>query len=241
MFDEPEQTKRGPKEPKAKPAWQQPARKKEKKGKTEYKSYEDIVAEAGETVDTGVGMLVDISGNAVRPLPRCACTDQGVQLSSQSLSSLPTHSFGAASADTTRLPELRHNLTLLSTSTSSSLSSLAREGVALASRRTYLVAEEARIGKVISTQASKIARLEGVMRIVERVREKEREVLELLDAAQEGLGVGEALGGLIGEFDDLLGNYASEYKEFRLDEVVVSSISVIVRPRPLSLPSSTMN
>ena len=50
MFDEPEQTKRGPKEPKARPAWQQPARKKEKKGKTEYKSYEDIVAEAGETV-----------------------------------------------------------------------------------------------------------------------------------------------------------------------------------------------
>lgn len=48
-----------------KDAWQQPKRK-EAKVKIEYKTYEQIVAESGGEPE-GVGMLVDLSGNAVRP------------------------------------------------------------------------------------------------------------------------------------------------------------------------------
>lgn len=46
-----------------KDAWQQP--KRPPKTKTSYKTYEEIVAESGATPE-GVGMLVDLSGNAVR-------------------------------------------------------------------------------------------------------------------------------------------------------------------------------
>lgn len=58
--------KKAPAPPKpSKDAWQQPSKKREKKGATEYKSYEQIVAESGGEPE-GVGMLVDLSGNAVR-------------------------------------------------------------------------------------------------------------------------------------------------------------------------------
>ena len=45
-----------------KDAWQQP--KRQLKTKTQYKTYEEIVAESGAAPE-GVGMLVDLSGNAV--------------------------------------------------------------------------------------------------------------------------------------------------------------------------------
>lgn len=43
--------------------WQQP-KKKTPKSKAEYKTYEQIVADAGGEAE-GVGLLVDLSGNAV--------------------------------------------------------------------------------------------------------------------------------------------------------------------------------
>lgn len=57
--------KRPVKEKKEKPLWQQTAsKKKEIKIKTEYKTYEEIVADQGGEPE-GVGILVDLSGNAV--------------------------------------------------------------------------------------------------------------------------------------------------------------------------------
>lgn len=67
--DDEKKTKRGPKAatPKVvKDAWQQP--KRAPKTKTSYKTYEEIVAESGGAPE-GVGMLVDLAGNAVRFSP----------------------------------------------------------------------------------------------------------------------------------------------------------------------------
>ncbi|GAA5873977.1 hypothetical protein JCM1840_006108 [Sporobolomyces johnsonii] len=213
---------------KHKDAWQSSKPKKDRKPKTEYKTYEEIVAESGGAEYAQQELLVDLSGNA---------------LPTQALSSLPA--FGAASADPTRLPELRHNLTLLTSTLSSSLRSLAKEGAGVVQRRQYLVAEEERVRKAVEAQEARIRSLEGVMGVVERVREREREALELV-LAMEAQGRDEegatALDGFADDFDELLGGFPGEYDELRLDEVVVGAITPICRRLfqtwdPLSRPS----
>lgn len=154
------------------------------------------------------------------------------QLPNQSLSSLPA--FGAASADPTRLPELRHNLTLLCSTLSSSLKSLAREGAGVEQRRAYLAKEEARVRQLVEAQERKIERLKEVMQCVERVRQKEGEAFELLRAlqSQEDTVAPEAvLGRYEDDFDRLLGAFSQEYEELGLDEVVVAAIAPIVSSR----------
>lgn len=161
------------------------------------------------------------------------------QLPNQSLSSLPA--FGAASADPTRLPELRHNLTLLCSTFTSSLRSLAREGAGVEQRRAYLSAEEQRMRRVVEAQERKLAQLRGVVACVERVRAIEGEAMELLRAleAQQDAQVADAeavLGRFDDEFDRLLGDFAGEYDEMGLDEVVVGAIAPLVSHTVLSNP-----
>ncbi|GAA5860324.1 hypothetical protein JCM5353_006615 [Sporobolomyces roseus] len=206
-------------------------KKREKKVRTEFKTYDEILKEAGE--DGGYEqkeLLVDLSGNA---LP-----DQTIS------SSLPA--FGAGSADPTRLPELRHNLTLLTSTLSSSLRSLAKEGSGVVQRRAYLESEESRIRKGVEKQETKMKRLEGILRVVEKVKEVESECRELLGMLNEGEEVCECLEKFGDEFDELLGIYGEEYEELRLDEVVVGAITPICRRifqswDPLSNPSLSVS
>ncbi|KAI5479686.1 tuftelin-interacting protein 11 [Pseudohyphozyma bogoriensis] len=194
----------------SKDAWQ--SKKKEQKPKMQYKTYEEIVAESGAQPE-GVGMLVDLTGNA---------------LPSDSLSSLPA--FGAGSADPTRLPELRHNLSLLTATISSTLSSLAREGNGVQERRKYLDAEEARVKKVVEEEEESIRKLEGVNKAVEKIKEVERDVVQLLmSGSAEELGPEVLLRPFVDEFDELLGGFGDEYESLRLDEVVVAAISPVFR------------
>ncbi|GAA6011278.1 hypothetical protein JCM10207_008285 [Rhodosporidiobolus poonsookiae] len=217
-------------------AWQSAKPKKEKKKRTEYKTYDEIVAESGgEAYQPQQELLVDLTGQA---------------LPSQSLSTLPTSLHGAGSADPTRLPELRHNLTLLTTTFSSSLRALAREGAGVAQRRAYLAKEEARVRAAVEEQERKVHRLEGVMKLVERVREQERQAGEVLRAMEGGAAEGgvdplEVLNGFEELFDALLGEYAAEYEQMRLDEVVVAALTPILRRLwttwdPLSRPTYTV-
>ncbi|GAA6003180.1 mRNA splicing protein SPP382 [Rhodotorula paludigena] len=215
-------------------AWQSARPKKEKKAKTQYKTYEEIVAEQG----VGEGemqqeLLVDLNGQA---------------LPNQSLSSLPA--FGAGSADPTRLPELRHNLTLLCSTFSSTLRSLAREGAGVEQRRAYLASEEQRMRRVVEAQERKLAQLRGIVQCVERVRELESEAVELCRALEgqgdEAVKPEEVLGRFEDEFDRLLGEFAGEYEEMGLDEVVVGAITPVLRRLwqswdPLASPSYTVS
>lgn len=161
-----------------------------------------------------------------------------LQLPDQSItSSLPA--YGAGSADPTRLPELRHNLTLLTSTLSSHLRALAKEGSTVISRRKYLLAEEERVRKGVERQEEKMKRLRQVLKIVERIKEKETEIRELmsmgmndLQGDDEGSGMSELLERFEEEFDQLLGAFGEEYKEMRLDQVVVGAITPIVSKSP---------
>ena len=160
--------------------------------------------------------------------PRDPTDTATLQLTSDSLSALPA--YGAASADPTRLPELRHNLILINSANSSSLSALAREGKSITERQTYLKAEETRVARVVQEQARSIERIKGIMVVVKRIQGREKEVSDLMSAAAEEISPADALGGFMDDFDALLGTYADEYEEMRLDEVVVAAISPIVCP-----------
>jgi len=71
-------------------------------------------------------------------------------------------------------------------------------------------------------------RLEGILRVVEKVKEVESECRELFGMLNEGEEVCECLEKFGDEFDELLGIYGEEYEELRLDEVVVGAITPIV-------------
>jgi len=155
-------------------------------------------------------MLVDLSGNA---------------LASQSLAALPA--FGAGSADPTRLPELRHNLALLTSTLSASLAHMAREGKDVQEKRRYLAQEEARVRAAVAQQEEATARLERVLAAVGRVREIEREMVGLMGAGgAEALGAEVFLAPFGDEFDTLY--VEGEYQSMGLDEVVVGAIAPIV-------------
>ncbi|GAA5822771.1 hypothetical protein JCM3770_003324, partial [Rhodotorula araucariae] len=212
-------------------AWQSSRPKKEKKVKAEYKTYEELVAEqGGPDAEAPQELLVDLTGQA---------------LPNQSLSSLTA--FGAGSADPTRLPELRHNLTLLCSTLSSTLRSLAREGAGVEQRRAYLASEEARMRRVVDAQARKLVQLRGVMQCIERVRVLEGEAMDLVRALEQDgkVDADAVLGRFEDEFDRLLGEFAGEYQELGLDEVVVGAIAPLLRRLwaswdPLSAPSYTV-
>lgn len=168
------------------------------------------------------------------------------QLPDQSLtSSLPA--FGAGSADPTRLPELRHNLVLLTSTLSSHLRALAKEGSNVITRRKYLLAEEERVRVGVEKQEKKMTQLRQVLEVVQRVKDKENEVRELMsmvsisgqDADAESVEL--LLLKFEDEFDQLLGQYREEYEEMRLDQVVVGAITPIVSSRPSAPPSRLGN
>lgn len=79
----------------------------------------------------------------------------------------------------------------------------------------------------------KMKRLEQILRTVERVKEKETEVRELMNMGGGLIGEGDEMSELLGkfedEFDELLGQFTEEYEEMRLDQVVVGAIAPIVR------------
>ncbi|GAA5873748.1 hypothetical protein JCM8547_005938 [Rhodosporidiobolus lusitaniae] len=219
-------------------AWQGGAggrKAKEKRPKVVHKTYEEILAEQGQDGE-GMGMgqtelLVDLNGQA---------------LTSQSLSaSLPTSLHSLPAHDTSRLPELRHNLTLLTSTLSSSLRSLAREGTGIAQRRKYLEREEQRVREKVEEQGRKVQRLEAVVEVCKEVKRVEEEVGELLRVLEmEGGGVSaeDVLGKFEEPFKRLEGEFGKEYEELGLDEVVVAALTPTLRRLwttwdPLTSPS----
>ncbi|GAA6037203.1 hypothetical protein JCM8097_008617 [Rhodosporidiobolus ruineniae] len=198
-------------------AWQSAKPKKEKKAQVAYKTYEEIVAEQGEG-EAQQELLVDLNGQA---------------LPSQSLSSLPT-SLAGTSLDPLRLPELRHNLTLLTSTFSSTLRSLAREGAGVKQRREDLAKEEARVRKVVEEEERKVGRLKSVVEVVETVKETAREAEELLRVLEsqggaDGVGPEDVLRKFEVPFERLLDEFAEEFVEMGLDEVVVAALTPILR------------
>lgn len=142
------------------------------------------------------------------------------------------------SQEAERIPEIRHNLRLIVSSAKSDLDGLAREAKTLESRKKWVRDEEARLGKIVESEArgtfgpvkvrvsyltqgvfSAIARLQQISKVVEDVNIKSKEIASHYEAT---------LDVFTADFDKLSLEYSTEYERYQLDEVVVGAIAPYV-------------
>ncbi|ORX39009.1 GC-rich sequence DNA-binding factor-like protein-domain-containing protein [Kockovaella imperatae] len=171
------------------------------KVKVEHKTYEQLLAEAGETQQ--VGLVIDARGGELKEV-------QGI--SSLSLSSwTPT-------SDATQLPELRHNLRLVVDEAKIHVDALAREGKAVNKKRRWALREEQLAKRRIDETTSRITRLERLTTTVATIAKL---------AAEEGSKTSPDLDSFTECFNTLIGDV--EYRSLAMDEVIVGAISQVLR------------
>ncbi|KAH9851914.1 TFP11-domain-containing protein [Lenzites betulinus] len=182
--------------------------KKPKRAKTrvEHKTYEEIIAEAGpEASQAGLGQIIDATGATPREV--------------SSLADVSMASW-TPSTDPLRLPEIRHNLRLITESCRTDLDGLAREARALEERKKWIRVEDERLRKQVDEEAELISRLQQMNLVVGEINTQSREAASLYEAS---------LGPFSAGFDKLLGQFTKEFDRYRLDEVVVAAIAPVMR------------
>ncbi|KLO11034.1 TFP11-domain-containing protein [Schizopora paradoxa] len=183
-------------------AWKKP---KKSKLKVEHKTYEEILAEAGtEPAPSGVGIIIDATGATMREV-----------------SSLADVSGWIPSMDPTRIPEVRHNIRMISDACKTDLDGLAREAKVLEDRKKWIDREDPKVRRKVEDEAELIRRLQAVHLVVDEINLKAREVAQsdyepTLDIFDEHI-------------DKLLNYFGKEYERYRLDEIVVAAITPIFR------------
>lgn len=134
-------------------AWKKP---RKTKTRIAHKTYEEIVAEAGEeATPTGIGQIIDATGATVRTLI-CQCCGTTLIISQpREVSSLADVSLASwtPTADPMRLPEVRHNLRLITEACKGDLDGLAREAKSLEERKKWVRAEDARLRRKVGEEA----------------------------------------------------------------------------------------
>ncbi|KAI0832099.1 TFP11-domain-containing protein [Trametes gibbosa] len=184
-------------------AWKKPKRVKTR---VEHKTYEEIIAEAGqEGLQAGLGQIIDATGATPREVSSLA----DVSIASWT----PT-------TDPLRLPEIRHNLRLITESCRTDLDGLAREARALEERKKWISVEDERLRKQVNEEAELISRLQQMNLVVGEINTQSREATSLYEASLEPFTAG---------FDKLLGQFTKEFDHYRLDEVVVAAIAPAIR------------
>ncbi|KAI0924244.1 hypothetical protein AcW2_005176 [Taiwanofungus camphoratus] len=184
-------------------AWKKP---KKVKIRVEHKTYEQIIAEAGEEApQAGLGQIIDATGATPREVSSLA----DVSIASWT----PT-------ADPMRLPEIRHNLRLITEACKNDLDGLAREARALEERKKWVRKEDARLRKRVEEEAELISRLQQVHLVVDDINSQAREMASTYEASLEPFSA---------NFEKLLGQYPREFDRYQLDEIVVAAIAPVVR------------
>ncbi|KAG7439779.1 TFP11-domain-containing protein [Guyanagaster necrorhizus] len=184
--------------------WKNP---KKIKTKIEHKTYEEILANAGEGVLSvpNVGQIIDATG----AVPR--------EVSSLADISLNTWS---PSNDPTRIPEVRHNIRLIADACKSDLDGLAREAKSLDDRKKWIVKEDVRLRKRVEDEAELIARLQQVQLVANEFDAKSKELASTYEVSLDPFSP------LVYR---LLSEYSNEFDKYRLDEIVVAAIAPSVR------------
>ncbi|KAG1876450.1 GC-rich sequence DNA-binding factor-like protein-domain-containing protein [Suillus subalutaceus] len=199
----PGQKKKGDAKEKRSDAWKKP---KKVKTKVEHKTYEQIVAEAGqEPAASGIGQIIDATGRTPREVASLA----DISLSSWT-----------PSTDPTRIPEVRHNLRLIVDACKNDLDGLAREAKALEERKRFVAQENIRLQKKVTDEAELIARLQQVKLVVDDIGAKAKELASVYEATLDDFSP---------MFSTLLVQYPTEFDRYRLDEIVVAAITPMVR------------
>ncbi|KAG7094056.1 hypothetical protein E1B28_007675 [Marasmius oreades] len=200
--------------------WKKP---KKVKTKIEHKTYEQIIAEAGvEPPSTGIGQIIDATG----AVPK--------EVSSLAEVSLNTWT---PSIDPTRIPEVRHNIRLISETCKSDLDGLAREAKSLEERKRVVTQEDVRLRKKVDDEAELIARLQQVQLVATQIDSKAK---ELASAYEVSLDQFSPL------FYKLTSEYEHEFVKYQLDELIVAAIAPLVRRmvaqwNPLEDPTAFMD
>lgn len=199
----PGQKKKGDAKEKRSDAWKKP---KKVKMRVEHKTYEQIVAEAGqEPSSSGIGQIIDATGRTPREV---------ASLSDISLSSW------TPSTDPTRIPEVRHNLRLIVDICKNDLDGLAREAKVLEERKRFIAQENIRLQKTLTDEDELIARLQQIKLVVDDIGAKAKELASVYEAT---------LNDFSPLFSTLLVQYPTEFDKYRLDEIVVAAIAPVVR------------
>ncbi|KIK96718.1 hypothetical protein PAXRUDRAFT_825661 [Paxillus rubicundulus Ve08.2h10] len=201
-------------------AWKKP---KKIKTKVEHKTYEQIVAEAGqEPSASSLGQIIDATGRTPREV-----------------ASLAEISMAAwtPSTDPTRIPEVRHNIRLVAEACKTDLDGLAREAKALEGRKRFIAQENVRLQKKVADEAELISRLQQVTLVVDEINAKSKELASTYEATLDGFSP---------LFSRLLVQFPTEFDRYQLDEIVVAAIAPTVRRivaqwNPLQDPSALVS
>ncbi|KAJ7463399.1 GC-rich sequence DNA-binding factor-like protein-domain-containing protein [Mycena galericulata] len=184
--------------------WKRP---KKVKTKVEHKTYEQILAEAGQEMPalSSIGQIIDATGAVPREV--------------SSLADVSMNSW-SPSNDPTRIPEVRHNIRLIAESCKTDLDGLAREAKALDERKKWVAHEDARLRRKVEEEADLIARLQQVQIVAGEIDAKSKELASVYEASLEPFSP---------LFYKLVDQFSREFEKYRLDEVVVAAIAPLVR------------
>ncbi|KAF8637621.1 hypothetical protein AX17_002690 [Amanita inopinata Kibby_2008] len=196
--------------------------KRPKKGKTklEHKTYEQILAEAGEELPpASLGQIIDATGAIPREV--------------SSIADLSINSW-TPSTDSTRIPEVRHNIRLIADACKSDLDGLAREAKALEERKRYHTNEDERLRKKIEDEAELIARLQKVSLVADDIKSLSKQLSSVYEASLETFSP---------LFYKLISEFPNEFDKYQLDEIAVAAIAPLMRRmvatwHPLEDPSA---
>ncbi|KAF9563910.1 TFP11-domain-containing protein [Agrocybe pediades] len=184
-------------------AWKRP---KKVKTKVEHKTYEQILAEAGdEPTSTGIGQIIDATGAVPREV--------------SSLSDINLNSW-APSNDPTRIPEVRHNIRLITDACKSDLDGLAREAKALQERKKFVTMEDTRLRKKVEDEAELIARLQQIQLVANDISDISKQLASLYEVSLEPFSP---------MIEKLINEFSSEYDRYGIDEIVVGAIAPVMR------------
>ncbi|KAI0035361.1 GC-rich sequence DNA-binding factor-like protein-domain-containing protein [Vararia minispora EC-137] len=185
-------------------AWQKP---KKVKVKVQHKTYEEIVADAGQDAagPSGIGVIIDATGATPREV--------------SSLAEVSIASW-TPSTDSTRIPEVRHNIRLIAESATADLKGLAQEANEIRKRRRAIIAEDARLRKRVADEAELIARMQEVRLVADEIQSLAKQLSSVYEATLDPLSP---------YIEKLVTEYPREFDRYRLDELVVAAMAPIVR------------
>nr|ODN90675.1 hypothetical protein L203_01786 [Cryptococcus depauperatus CBS 7841] len=181
-------------------------KQKKIKVKVEHKTYEQLLAEAGEVAPTAsIGLVLDARGGDLKEV--------------QSFSSLSLSTW-APTSDAIKLPELRHNLRLIVDASNQDVIGMIKEGKKVHERRQWALREERFARDRVEEANNRISRLRQVQVLINDIRATAEQQLSSRDASLEPFA---------GSFNSLINDYKDEYKSLSLDDVVVGAISQVMR------------
>ncbi|KAF8347814.1 GC-rich sequence DNA-binding factor-like protein-domain-containing protein [Amanita rubescens] len=197
--------------------WKRP---KKVKTKVEHKTYEEILAEAGEEPPTtGLGQIIDATGAIPREV--------------SSIADLSINSW-TPTADSTRIPEVRYNIRAIADSCKTDLEKMASEARALEENKRIMTNQVARLQKKIEDEAELISRLQQVSLVVNDIQSLSQELSSVYEISLEPFTP--YVYKLVSQFSD-------EFDKCQLDEIIVAAIAPFVRRmvanwNPLQDPSA---